>query len=85
MSAELSGRVDALENNLTFLTQDLLQKIDLISAGNQQYQWNQQFDIIDQHVATLKTQVATLQSLYVNLFKTVKDNFTLFTGYTGSV
>lgn len=84
MSAELSGRVETLENQFTYLTQDLLQKIDLVSSSLQQTQWNQQFDTIDEYISTLRTQVSTLQSLYINLYKTVRDNYILFTGYTGS-
>jgi hypothetical protein len=81
--AELSGRVDTLENQISFITQDLLSKIDMSSASTQHIQWNQQLDTIDNTVTNLKQQVAVLQSLYTNLYKTVRDNYASFTGHTG--
>lgn len=68
MSAELSGRVTTIENQVTFIAQDLLQRIDLIAAGNQTNIWNQQFDLVDTNISTMKSQLQTLQSLYTNLY-----------------
>lgn len=84
MSSALSGRVDTLENQVTFITQDLLAKIDLNSASSQHIQWNQQLDLIDNTVTNLKQQTAVLQNLYTNLYKLVRDNFNVFTGHTGN-
>jgi len=81
---DLSGRVDTLENQITFITQDLLAKIDRTSASDQHIQWNQQLDLIDTTVTNLKQQVSVLQSLYTNLYKTVRDNQSAFTGHTGN-
>jgi len=83
MSAALSGRVEALENQMSFMVQDLLQKIDLVASSTQSVNWNQQFDIIEADVNTMKSQLQTLQSLYTNLYITVRNNFATFTGHTG--
>lgn len=79
----LSGRVDTLETQVTFIVQDLLQKIDLISSSSQAIQWNQQFDSIESTVISLKNQVQSLQSLYTNLYITTQNNYSAFTGHTG--
>lgn len=81
---ELSGRVDLLENQVSFISQDLLTKIDQNTLSQLSIIWNQQFDLVDSVVTDLKQQVQSLQSLYTNLLKTVRDNYTLFTGYTGT-
>lgn len=81
---ELSGRVDLLENQVSFISQDLLTKIDQNTLSQLSILWNQQFDLVDNVVTDLKQQVQSLQSLYTNLLKTVRDNYTLFTGYTGT-
>lgn len=81
---ELSGRVDLLENQVSFISQDLLTKIDQNTLSQLSIIWNQQFDLVDSVVTDLKQQVQSLQSLYTNLLKTVRDNYALFTGYTGT-
>ncbi|MHA2064062.1 MAG: hypothetical protein ACXABY_06745 [Candidatus Thorarchaeota archaeon] len=83
MSAELSGRVDTLENQMTFVNQDLLQRPDFVAYQNFQNVWNQELSAISDTLDTLTAQLNTLQSLYVNLNATVSSNFTSFTGYTG--
>ena len=80
----LTGRVDTLENQVTYITQDLLQKIDLSTSSTRATQWNQQLDTIEGSVDVLTTQLRTLQSLYTNLYLTVRDNHSDFTGHTGS-
>jgi hypothetical protein len=84
MSAELSGRVTTLENQMSFVAQDLLQRIDLVAASSQAVSWNQQFDLIDRNLTTIKNQLQTLQSLYTNLFITVQNHYNTFTGHTGN-
>lgn len=80
----LSGRVDTLENQVTYITQDLLQKIDLSTSSTRSTQMNQQLDTIENSVDVLTTQLRTLQSLYTNLYMNVRDNYADFTGHTGS-
>jgi prophage DNA circulation protein len=84
MSAELSGRMDSIESQMTYLIQDLLQKIDLVAAGTQATNWNQQFDQVDTVVSTMKNQLQTLQSLYSNLYMNVQNIRNILTGHTGS-
>lgn len=79
----LSGRVDTLEAQVTFIVQDLLQKIDLVSSSSQAIQWNQQFDSVEDTVINLKNQIQSLQSLYTNLYITTQNNYAAFTGHTG--
>lgn len=79
----LSGRVETLENQVTYITQDLLQKIDLSTSSTRSTQMNQQLDTIENSVDVLTTQLRTLQSLYTNLYMNVRDNYADFTGYTG--
>lgn len=81
----LSGRVDTLENQVTFITQDLLQKIDLVASNSQSVTWNQQLDSIETSLLTMTAQLQTLQSLYTNLYLTVRTNYNEFTGHTGAI
>ncbi len=81
---DLSGRVDTLETQVSFVVQDLLQKIDLVSHSAQAVQWNQQLDSIEDNIVTIKNQLQTLQSLYTNLYITTQNNYRTFTGHTGN-
>ncbi len=67
MSSELSGRVLSLENQVSMLTQDMLQKLDLVGASNLSQVWNQQFDSLDDKYFYLKDNLQELQVLYSNL------------------
>lgn len=80
---DLSGRVDALENQLAYFTQDLLQKIDLVTSSQNSILWNQQYTEIADTLTQVQTSLKTLQSLYLNLNLTVSRNLSLFTGHTG--
>lgn len=80
----LTGRVEVLENQVTFLSQDLLSKLDQNTASQLNIVWNQQFSVVDTVVTDLKQKVNNLQVLYNNLYKTVRDNYSLFTGHTGT-
>lgn len=82
---DLSGRVDALESLTSFHTQDLLLKIGIDAASEQATNWNSQFDALDTTLQSIKSQLASLQTLYTNLYLTVQNNWIAFTGYTGSV
>jgi len=79
----LSGRVDTLENQMTYLTQDLLQKIDLVTSSVQSVTWNQQYEELSTTIVSMRESLRSLQSLYVNLSISVSRNFNLFTGHTG--
>ena len=79
----LSGRVDNLETNVSYINQDLLQKIDLTTFSEYTVQWNQQLDAIEDSIHTLSAQLSTLQTLYTNLYYTVTSNYEAFTGHTG--
>jgi len=80
---DLSGRVSDLENQVTYFTQDLLQKIDIISSSQQSSVWNQNYDTLYTAVTEMQASLRTLQTLYVNLTYTVSRNLSLFTGHTG--
>jgi hypothetical protein len=82
---DLSGRVDTLENQMTYLTQDLLQKIDLVTSSVQSVTWNQQYEELSTTIVSMRESLRSLQSLYVNLSISVSRNFNLFTGHTGNV
>lgn len=77
----LSGRVDTLENQVTFITQDLIQKIDLVTSADRSVNWNQQLNSIDDTINTLTAQLQTLQTLYTNLYMSVQSNYYEFTGH----
>jgi len=67
MSAELSGRITSIENQISMLMQDMLQKLDLVGASNLIQVWNQQFDSLDDKYFYLKDNLQELQVLYSNL------------------
>jgi hypothetical protein len=79
----LTGRVDTLENQVTLITQDLLQKIDLTTSSNRANIWNQEISAIEVKLDTLTSQMQTLQSLYTNLYLTVNSNNDTFIAHTG--
>lgn len=80
---DLSGRVQNLENQMTTVTQNLLQKISLASASQQNINWNQQFDIVDNAVSTMKGQLQNLQTLYTNLYIRFQSSLNFVYGLSG--
>lgn len=70
---------------MSFVAQDLLQRIDLVAASSQAVGWNQQFDLIDSAVATMKNQLQTLQSLYTNLYIRFQSSNNTLNGVTGKM
>lgn len=82
--SDLSGRVDSLESRYTYLIQDLLTKIDTVAASTQATNWNQQFDLVDDAITTMRNQLQVLQNLYSNLYLTVQTHYGVLTGHTGS-
>lgn len=82
---DLSGRVDAIEDQLAYFTQDLLQKIDLVSSSTQSQVWNTSFNSLSNLVTQIQANVRTLQSLYANLNYVVSNHYSYFTGHTGMV
>lgn len=82
--SDLSGRVDSLESRYTYLIQDLLTKIDTVAASTQATNWNQQFDLVDDAITTMRNQLQVLQNLYSNLYLTVQTHYSVLTGHTGS-
>lgn len=84
MSLEsVSGRVDVLETNVSYLTQDNLRKISTETLSEYSIVWNQQLTAIENSVLTVQNQLKTLQTLYTNLYMTVQSNQAAFTGHTG--
>jgi hypothetical protein len=79
----LTGRVEALENQMTFVVQDLLQRIDLVASSTQSSNWDQQFETVDTSVATMKSQLQVLQSLYTNLYIRFQSTIGTLTALTG--
>lgn len=80
---DLSGRVQNLENQMTTVTQNLLQKISLTSASQQNINWNQQFDLIDNTVSIMKGQLQNLQTLYTNLYIRFQSSLNFINGLSG--
>ena len=79
----VSGRTDTLETQMTYVNQDLLQRPDLTAFQAFQSIWNSQIDTVNNEMGTLKGQLKTLQSLYVNLNITVSNNLGVLTGHSG--
>ena len=79
----LTGRVETLETQVSFITQDLLLKTDSTSYSTLSINWNRQFDLLEQYILDLKEKVQSLQSLYTNLYITTQNNYSAFTGHTG--
>lgn len=81
--AGVSGRVDTLETNVSFLQQDNLRNISIETLGEYSIVWNQQITSIETSVLAMQAQLKTLQTLYTSMFMTVQNNFATFTGHTG--
>jgi len=79
----ITGRVEVLENQVTYIVQDLLQKIDLNSSSIQSNSWNQQFDLVESDVISMKSQLQVLQSLYTNLYIRSQSVFNSLAAATG--
>lgn len=79
----LTGRVETLENQVTFITQDLIQKIGLDVSDIRSTNWEQQLNTIEDTVNVLSAQLHTLQTLYTNLYMSVQTNYYAFTGHVG--
>jgi len=65
--AELSGRVDILENTVAYLQQDLLLRPDNFAYSSLISNWNNQFNLVDRKYTELNDDVQELQILYANL------------------
>lgn len=81
---DLSGRVDTLETNAAFMSQDLLQKISLTTLSEYSIIWNNQLNAIDNTLAVVSGQLGTLQTLYTNLYVLYQSLYNTFTGHTGN-
>lgn len=79
----LSGRINALEGQSTYVNQQLLQRPGLKEFTEFQVVWNRQLTELSNLASKLDSQVKTLQQLYVNLNMTVTSNYATFTGHTG--
>lgn len=64
---DLSGRVNTIENQLSYFTQDLLNKVDVETLSRYNTSVNQSQDQIYNTIDLLKADVSTLQSLYAYL------------------
>lgn len=80
----LSGRADTLDTQTSYLTQDMLQRPDLVAFAAYQATVNAQLTTISDALSTVQAQLKTIQGLYTNLYITVDTNQGLFTGHTGS-
>lgn len=79
----LSGRLNSLETQKTYINQQLLQRPDLKNFSEFQSIWNRQLTELSTSVDKLTANVKTLQQLYVNLNMNVSSNYSAFTGHTG--
>jgi hypothetical protein len=64
---ELSGRVNDLEGQVSYLVQDLLRKVSLNTLSDFISVWNQQFDVTEDKILVLENTLHELQILYANL------------------
>lgn len=85
MSAELSGRVTSLENQMTAVQQDLLQKPDIAAYSQLGITWNQQYTEVYNSVQQLQTLVRALQTTYANLYYNLNALTSTVTGHTGQL
>jgi uncharacterized protein YukE len=79
----LSGRVNSLENQNSYVTQQLLQRPGLKEFSEYQVVWNRQLNDLSTIVTRIDSQIKVLQQLYINLNMTVTSNYATFTGHTG--
>jgi uncharacterized protein YukE len=79
----LSGRVNNLETQSTYVNQQLLQRPGLKEFSDYQVVWNSQLSNVSTVINKLDAQLKTLQQLFVNLNMTVSNNYATFTGHTG--
>lgn len=79
----LSGRINALESQKTYINQQLLQRPDLKNFSDFQNVWNRQLTELSTSVDKLTAGLKTLQQLYINLNMNVSANYSIFTGHTG--
>jgi hypothetical protein len=77
----ISGRLDVVEQQMTYFTQDILQRPDISAYSQLSTNWNQQFDQMASLINSMNSQMAALQTAYTNLFITVRTNYALFTGH----
>jgi hypothetical protein len=63
----LTGRVDTLENQVAFISQELLLKPGIDTLSSISTNWNKQFDVVENKFAYTEKSVQDLQVLYVNL------------------
>ena len=63
----LTGRVELLEQQVTFLMQEMLKNITTETLSYYSKAWNQQFDKLDNKVSQTEHDLNLLQVLYANL------------------
>ena len=63
----LTGRVELLEQQVTFLMQEMLKNITTETLSYYSKAWNQQFDKLDSKVGQTEHDLNLLQVLYANL------------------
>ena len=79
----LSGRINSLETQSSYINQQLLQRPGLKEFSDYQVIWNRQLSDLSTIVTRIDSQIKILQQLYVNLNMTVTSNYATFTGHTG--
>lgn len=79
----LSGKVDVLETNYTYVLQQLLQTTDLTDFSQYRVTWNTQQQQAAAAISRLQGQVSVLQNLLVNLNITLTDRYNEFNTHTG--
>lgn len=79
----LSGRINSLETQNSYINQQLLQRPGLKEFSDYQVIWNRQLSDLSTIVTRIDSQIKILQQLYVNLNMTVTSNYATFTGHTG--
>jgi hypothetical protein len=79
---DLSGRVDLVENNITFLAQDLLSRPTIQTISDFRAVWNQQFDVFENKLEDTVRDLNVLQILYSNLYGYVLSG--TFSGTAGN-
>ena len=79
----LTGRMDSIEAQSTYVNQQLLQRPGLQEFSNFQVVWNSELNTLSTLCTKIDNQIKTLQQLFVNLNMTVSSNFATFKAHTG--
>jgi len=80
----LSGQLLILQQNNAYLNQQLLLRPDLSAFNSYKTVWNSQIQQMSDLLSRIDNKISIVNNLIFNLTYTVNNNYSLFTGYTGT-